>query len=286
LLGVKSTSETIVAAGTSADALSLSVISSQVEPIDSVRSRKVTVTSSGPQSLLGAEKKEGLLGETNVNESIVASGSLPDSLSKTVVSSVVEPIDSAKSKKTTVTSTGPTRLSQKSKDGKLLGNVVSVKSIVDPNENPDEVSSSIISSEVNQIDSGKSIKTNVLLISTPTLSGKQNEQGLLGVKSTKESIVAAESLPDALSISVISSQVEPIDSVRSRKVTIESTGPSSLSGSEKKGGLLGEVSVVESIVAAGTLPDNLSQTIVSSSITTFYLYSYPQPQYPEPKCSS
>ena len=266
LLGVKSTKESIVAAGASADALSLSVISSQVEPIDSVRSRKVTVTSTEPISLSGGQKKEGLLGETNVNESIVAAGSPPDSLSQTVISSVIDPIDAAKSKKTTITSIGPTSISQKSKDGKLLGDITSTESIVDPDSNPDTLSSTIISSEVKQVDSGKAIKTNVVLNSVPTLSGNQNEQGLLGIKTTTETIVPAGTSADALSERILSSQVEPIDSVRSRKVTTIATGPTSLLGNQKKEGLLGETTITESIVIAGEEPDVLSKTVISSTV--------------------
>ena len=268
LLGIKSTSERIVAAGASADALSLSVISSQVEPIDSVRSRKVTITSSGPSELAGGQKKDGLLGETNINESIVASGTSPDALTQTIVSSIVEPIDSAKSKKTTITSTGPTSLSQKNKDGKLLGDITSTESIVAPDATPDSPSSTIISSEVKQVDSGKAIKRNVVLNSTPTLLGNQNEQGLLGVKSTNESIVAAGSLPDALSISVISSQVEPIDSVRSRKVTIESTGPTSLTATSLVDTAVGQVAanVEKSIVAPNQQPSG-GKTVLQDQIS-------------------
>jgi hypothetical protein len=266
LLGVKTTSESIVPAGTLADVLSQTIISSQVEPIDSVRSRKVTVTSLGPISLSGGQKKEGLLGETNINESIVAAGAFPDALSQTIISSTVEPIDSAKSKKTTVTSIGPTSLTQKNKDGKLLGNITSTQSVVAPNTSPDNPSTTILSSEVKQSDSGKAIKTNVVLNSTPILSGTQSEQGLLGVKSTTETIVPAGTPSDALSQTVISSQVEPIDLVRSRKVTVASLGPSSLSGGQKKEGLLGETTVNESIVAAGAFPDALSETVVSSQV--------------------
>ena len=266
LLGTKDTVETIVAAGTSPDAVSLTVISSSVEPIDSVRSRKITVNSTGPTSLSGGQNKEGLLGETSVDESIVATGSSPDALSQTVISSVVEPIDTAKSRKVTITSNGPFSLSQKSNDGKLLGDTITTESVVSPNQNPDSVSSTILSSEVRQVDSGKAILRNVVLNSTPTLSGNQNEQGLLGTKSTTESIVDAGSPADPLSLSIISSTVEPIDSVRSRKVTVESTGPTSLSGGQNKEGLLGETIVEETIVAAGVLPDTLSQTIISSVI--------------------
>jgi hypothetical protein len=266
LLGVKSTVESIVPAGTPEDQLSLSVISSTVEPIDSVRSRKVTVSSLGPLTLSGGQKKDGLLGETNVSETIVASGTQPDTLTQSVVSSVVEQIDSAKSRKVTITAIGPTSLSQKSKDGKLLGDITSTESVVAPTADPDAVSSTVLSSDVKQVDSGKAIKRNVVLNSTPTLSGNQNEQGLLGNKTTEERIVPAGTAADALSMSVISSAVEPIDSVRSRIVTVESSGPMTLSGGQKKEGLLGETTITEEIVAAGTSPNSLSQTIVSSIV--------------------
>lgn len=254
LLGIKSTTESIVAAGASADPLSLSVISSAVEPIDSIRSRKVTVTSSGPSTLSGGQKKDGLLGETQILEEIVAAGTSPNSLSQTIVSSTVEPIDSAKSKRTTITATGPTSLTQSSKDGKLLGDVTVTESIVSPGSSPDSPSSSILSSEVKQIDSGKAVKRNSVINTTPTLSGGQTGEGLLGTRSTTESIVAAGSSPDSVSLTVISSQVEPIDSVRSRKVTIGSTGPTSLQ----------TTSLVDS--AVGQVLATVSQSIVGPAV--------------------
>jgi hypothetical protein len=255
LLGTKSTEESIVAAGTPADALSQTVISSVVEPIDSVRSRKVTVTSIGPSTLSGGQKKEGLLGETEILEEIVISGTQPIVLSETIVSSVVDPIDSAKSKRTTITAIGPTSLSQASKDGKLLGDVTLTESIVPPSTTPDSPDSVILSSEVRQIDTGKSVKKNTILNSTPTLSGGQTGEGLLGTKTTTESIVAAGTAPDGVSLTVISSQVEPIDSVRSRKATVESSGPTSLE----------TTSLVDS--AVGQVPATVSQSIVSPSAT-------------------
>jgi hypothetical protein len=267
LLGQTNVSEIVVAAGSVADSPTLSIVSSSVEPIDSIRSRKVTVTASGPTTLSGGQKKDGLLGETNVEESIVEAGTEADQLSQIVVSSSVEPIDSAKSKKTTIIATGPTSLAKKSKDGKLLGDVTSIESIVAPNTTPDDPSETIISSEVKQIDSGKAVKTNVVLNSTPTLLGNQSGEGLLGSKTTTETIVLAGSEAEPVSLSVISSQVEPIDSVRSRRVTTESNGPISLTGNQKKEGLLGEVTIVESIVPSGTEADNLSSNIISSSIS-------------------
>jgi hypothetical protein len=266
LMGITKTVETVVPAETDADALDTFIIESIVEPINSSISRKATTTQEGPTSLVGGTFKDGLLGQTQTIESIVTASSTPDQLSQTVISSIVEPIDSIRSKKTTITSTGPTSLTQKSKDGKLLGDVTLIESIVAPNAAPDAVSTSVLSSEIKQIDTGKSVKKNTILNSTPVFSGHQNEQGLLGVKSTVESVVLAGASADVLSLSVISSQVEPIDSVRSKKTTITSLGPTSLSGSQKKEGLLGEVNVVESIVASGSQPDTLTQTIISSQV--------------------
>jgi len=255
LLGETSVDESIVAAGTQPDALSQTIVSSVIEPIDSAKSRKVTITSIGPTTLSGGQKKEGLLGETEILEEIVAAGTAPDSLSQTIVSSVVDPIDSSKSKRTTITATGPTTLSQFSKDGKLLGDLIVTESIVSPTETPDSPDSIILSSEVKQIDSGKAVKRNTELASTPTLIGGQSGEGLLGTKTTTETIVPSGTLPDNVSLTVISSQVEPIDSVRSRKATVESSGPTSLE----------TTSLVDS--AVGQVPATVSQSIVSPSAT-------------------
>jgi hypothetical protein len=244
----------------------LLVTGSQVVQEEMGKGVKTTSTVQDHSLLQIKEKKEGLLGETITTDDIVAPSTNPDALSQTIVSSVVEQFSATKARKRTTTSSGPTSLTQKSKDGKLLGDITSTQSVVSPSSNPDAVSSTILSSEVRQVDSGKAIKQNVVINSTPTLSGKQGEQGLLGLKSTVESIVPAGTSEDPLSLSVISSAVEPIDSVRSRKVTVSSLGPLTLSGGQNKDGLLGETTVAESIVTAGSNPDALSQTVVSSVI--------------------
>lgn len=256
LLGETTVAESIVAAGSNPDALSQTVVSSVIEPIDSAKSRKVTITATGPTSLSGGQKKEGLLGETTITEEIVAAGTSPNSLSQTIVSSVVDPIDSFKSKRTTITSTGPTTLAQSSKDGKLLGDVTITESIVDPSATPDSPNSTVLSSEVRQIDSGKSVKRNTTLNSTPTFSGGQTGEGLLGTRTTTETIVASGTSPDAVSLTVISSQVEPIDSVRSRKITTGSTGPTSLTVTSLVDSPVGQVqaTVTQSIVGATQVP--------------------------------
>jgi hypothetical protein len=244
----------------------LFITGSQVIQEDVSKGVKTTSSVTSHSTLRTKEKKEGLLGESITTDDIVDPSTNPDDLSESVVASVVQQTSATKAVKRTTTASGPKSLSKKAKDGKLLGDIISTQSIVAPNTNPDSPSSTILSSEVNQVDSGKAVKTNVVLNSTPTLSGKQNEQGLLGIKSTTERIVAAGASADALSLSVISSQVDPIDSVRSRKVTVTSTGPSSLLGGQNKDGLLGQTNVIEEIVPSGTHPDLLSQSIVSSVI--------------------
>ena len=233
----------------------LLVTQSQVEQVETGKGVKTTATVTDHALLQIKEKKEGLLGETVTTDDIVSPSTNPDALSTTIIASTVEQYTATKARKRTTTAIGPTSLSQKSKDGKLLGDITSTESVVAPSTEPDAVSPTILASEVKQVDSGKAIKRNVVLNSTPTLSGGQTGEGLLGTKTTTESIVAAGSTPDDVSFSVISSQVEPIDSVRSRKSTVESSGPTSLE----------TTSLVDS--AVGQVPATVSQSIVSPSTT-------------------
>lgn len=233
----------------------LLVTQSQVEQVETGKGVRTTATVQDHALLYIKENKEGLLGETITSDDIVDPLTSPDALSTTIVASVVEQYTATKARKRTTFASGPTSLSQKSKDGKLLGDTTSTDSVVAPSTDPDEVSSTILASEVKQVDSGKAIKRNVVLNSTPTLSGGQTGEGLLGTKTTTESIVAAGSTPDAVSLTVISSQVEPIDSVRSRKATVASSGPTSLQAT----------SLVDS--AVGQVPATVSQSIVPPSTT-------------------
>lgn len=234
----------------------LLVTQSQVEQVETGKSVKTTATVQDHALLQIKEKKEGLLGETITTDDIVDPSTSPDALSQTIVASTVEQYTATKARRRTTTASGPTSLSQKSKDGKLLGDITSTESVVAPSSDPDAVSSTILSSEVKQVDSGKAIKKNVVLNSTPTLSGNQNEQGLLGNKSTSESIVVAGTSADPLSLSVISSVVEPIDSVRSRKSTVESSGPTLLETTSLVDSAVGQVeaTVSQSIVPLGQAP--------------------------------
>lgn len=231
----------------------LLVTGSQVVQEEVSKGIKTTSTVQDHSLLQIKEKKEGLLGETITTDDIVDPSTNPDPLSQTIIASTVEQYTATKARKRTTTASGPTSLAQKSKDGKLLGDITSTESVVSQTAEPDAVSSAILSSEVKQVDSGKAIKRNVVLNSTPTLLGGQAGEGLLGNKTTTESIVAAGSAPDAVSLTVLESQVEPIDSVRSRKATVESSGPTSLQA----------ISLVDS--AVGQVPATVSQSIVPPS---------------------
>lgn len=236
----------------------LFVTQSQVIKQDVSKGTKTTATVESYATLSSKEKKAGLLGETITTDDIVAPSTVPDALSQTIVSSSVEQISATKARKRTTTSTGPTSLSQKSKDGKLLGNVTVTESVVAPSTNPDEptgTTSGILSSEIKQIDSGKAIKTNTVLNSTPTLSGSKKSSGLLGKTTTSETVVAAGTLADDLTLNILSSQVESIDSQRSRKVTETSTGPTTLSTN----------SLVDSPV--GLVKATVNESIVSPTFT-------------------
>ena len=248
----------------------LLVTQSQVIKQDVSKGTKTTATVESYTTLSSKDKKAGLLGETITTDDIVDPTTQPDALSQTVVSSTVEQTTATKARKRTTTSIGPTSLTQKSKDGKLLGDITVTESVVPPGssaDSPTGTTSGILSSEIKQIDSGKAIKTNTVLNSTPTLSGNKKSAGLLGTTSTSETVVASGTIADDLTLNIISSQVDPIDSQRSRKITEISSGPNTLSGGSKKNGLLGETTITESIVSSGSLPDSLSVDIISSDVT-------------------
>ena len=112
LLGVTTTTDDIVAPSTEPDALSETVVASVVQQTSATKAVKRTTTSTGPKTLSGKENKDGLLGKTTKTETIVPAGASADPLTFNTISSEVTPIDSSKSKKTTITHDGPIALGQ------------------------------------------------------------------------------------------------------------------------------------------------------------------------------
>jgi hypothetical protein len=274
LLGETTTTDDIVDPSTEPDALSESVIASVVQQTSKTKAVKRTTSSSGPKTFNNFEKKQGLLGEVDVNESIVAAGTLPDDLSETIISSSVTQIDSAKSKKTTATSLGPKLLSGKRINQR--GEIENInESIVPANSSPDEDSVNTISSEVEPIDIAKSKKTTVSVESRITLSGGKSSSGLLGTTSVTDSIVAYPTSPDNLTWTgnggIIESSIEPISATKAKKTTIQSSGPFDLESKTLIDSQLGLVNatVKKSIVDPNVVPSYSTETglnIVKDSI--------------------
>jgi hypothetical protein len=274
LLGETITTDDIVSPTTEPDALSESVVASVVQQTSATKAVKRTTTSNGPKSLTGAEKKGGLLGEVNVVESIVPVGTQPDNLSQTIVSSSIAPIDSAKSKKTTISSSGPVILSGRRINQR--GEIETVnESIVAANSFPDADSVNTISSEIEPIDVAKSKKTTITVPARAILAGGKASSGLLGRTSVTESIVAYPASPDSLTWNensgIIESSVEPISATKARKTTTQSSGPSKLASNtliESQLGLV-KASVEKSIVDPNTQPTssvNTGLNLVKDSI--------------------
>jgi len=206
----------------------LLVTQSQVEQVETGKGVKTTATVQDHALLQIKEKKEGLLGETITTDDIVSPSTKPDPLSQTVIASTVEQYTATKARKRTTTSTGPLSLiGLQNKEG-LLGQVAVTESIVAANSQADSVSLNVLSSVVEPIDQAKSKKTTITSSGPTSLAGKNNKSGLLGTTVVTKSIVAAGSEPDNLSISVVESQVDPIDSAKSQKTTVLSSGPTSL----------------------------------------------------------
>jgi hypothetical protein len=266
LLGNTSIEESIVAAGSPADSVSISILESTVTPIDSAKSKKTKVESTGPTLLSGVATKSGLLGNTTTTESIVAAGSPAEALSLSVLQSEVTPIDSAKSKKTKVESNGPTTLTAKKISER--GDVQTItKSIVSAATGTTADSLTLVSSQVDEIDSAKSQKTDVTVSSYLPLTTKSNKAGLLGNVSISDNIVSPSTDPDALSLSIIDSSVEAISATKSRKRTTTASGPNTLSGNSQKAGLLGSTTTTETIVVAGASADAPTLTSIQSEVT-------------------
>lgn len=138
---------------------------------------------------------------------------------------------------------------------------------VPPRTLPDPDGLLITGSQVVQEDVSKGVKTTSSVESHSTLRIKENKEGLLGVTTTTDDIVAPSTEPDALSESVVASVVQQTSATKAVKRTTTSTGPKILSGKENKDGLMGRMTRTETIVPAGTAADPLTFNVISSEVT-------------------
>jgi hypothetical protein len=82
---------------------------------------------------------------------------------------------------------------------------------------------------------------------------------------TQQTVVAGTA-PDADSLLVTQTSVQPVDSVKSTKTKGSVESYATLTTKSKRAGLLGEVSISDDIVGPATVPDALSLSVVDSSV--------------------
>jgi hypothetical protein len=102
-------------------------------------------------------------------------------------------------------------------------------------------------------------------IPSSVITGKRvTERG--DIETLETQVVVAGTSPDADGLLVTQTSVEAVDAVKSKRTKGSVTSYSTLSSQAKKAGLLGEVTITDAIVSAGSSPDSLSLTILDSSV--------------------
>jgi len=190
-----------------------------------------------------------------INTQTVASGTQPDPDGLLVTQSQIAQQEVSKGVKTTATVDSHSQLLIKERKDGLLGETVTTDDIVDPTTNPDALTQSIISSTVQQISKTKAVKRTTTSSGPTSLTGQKNGGGLLGEQTVTETIVPSGSSATPLSLNVVTSDVTPIDSAKSKRTTV--TGlPAALGATSLVDSPLGLVpaSVNQSIVAPNTIP--------------------------------
>jgi hypothetical protein len=124
---------------------------------------------------------------------------------------------------------------------------------VPPNTPPTLDGLLITQSQVEQVETGKGVKTTATVQDHALLQIKEKKEGLLGETITTDDIVNPLTEPEPLSQTVVSSVVEQYTATKARKRTTTSSGPTSLQAT----------SLVDS--AVGQVPATVSQSIVPPS---------------------
>jgi hypothetical protein len=190
-----------------------------------------------------------------INTQTVAPGTQPDPDGLLVTQTQVAQEEVSKGVKTTATVPSHSQLLIKEKKEGLLGETITTDDIVDPSTAPDALSQTIVASVVQQTSSTKAVKRTTTASGPTLLEGKKNNAGLLGEQTISESIVPAGTQPIPLSLNVVSSEVTPIDSAKS-KSTVVVGGVNQLSANSLVDSPIGLVraNVRQSIVAPNQNP--------------------------------
>jgi hypothetical protein len=191
-----------------------------------------------------------------VNTQTVAPNTAPDPDGLLVTQSQVVQEEVSKGVKTTATVPSHSQLLIKEKKEGLLGETVTTDNIVAPDTQPDELSTTVVASVVQQTSATKAVKRTTTATGPTSLTGTQNKDGLLGKTSVTESIVPVGTQPDPLTFNTLSSEVVPIDSAKAKKTTVVHNGPT----------VLGEATLTDS--PAGLI-DAFGQTSIEQTSNVF-----------------
>jgi hypothetical protein len=223
LLGTTKIEQSIVSYNSAPDSLSYKIISSTVDPIDKYKSKKTTIISNGPTALQGGKLNN--RGELElIIESIINSTDTISADNYTLVSSEIEPIDYAKSKKTDVVIPNYNTLNSGLFDFSAPSSGAKVyveNTIVDPlHYTTPTLGLNIVGYSEKRITPTKLEITKQTVDSFPTLIGSQIDK-ITGTQhyETEKEIVGIGSLASA-TLGVINEYL-PIDIIHSQRVTTD-----------------------------------------------------------------
>jgi hypothetical protein len=262
---VETITQQTVVAGTAPDADGLLVTQTAVQPVDSVKSTKTTGTVESYSTLTSKANRGGLLGSVSISDNIVSPSTNPDALSQTVLDSTVEAVSTTKSRKRTTTSTGPTSLAGNSQKSGLLGNVSTTESIVAYGSNADDLSTTVLQSDVIPIDSAKSKKTTITSTGPTSLEGQSI--GEFGYVTSNQSIVGYASAIPAPSQNTVELKKEPIDLAKAKLINSSYDSTEVLNGYQYDADLNLIVSNTKEIISEGASPLAIQDGLLAYSDT-------------------
>jgi len=150
-----------------------------------------------------------------VNTQVVPPNTAPDPDGLLVTQTQVAQEEVSKGVKTTATVPSHSQLLVKEKKEGLLGETITTDDIVDPATTPDNLTTSIVASTVQQVSKTKAVKRTTTASGPTSLAGRTINS--FGVSETiTESIVVPEQSVDLTGL-VVADQISPIDSAKSKR---------------------------------------------------------------------
>lgn len=160
-----------------------------------------------------------------INTQTVAPGTQPDPDGLLVTQTQVAQEEVSKGVKTTATVESHSQLLIKEKKDGLLGETVTTDDIVDPSTQPDELSTTIVASTVQQTSATKAVKRTTTATGPselPSLSLVDSPLGLVKANVNK-SIVSPETIPEN-DLKTLQDKIDRIDSAKSERQRVVVAG--------------------------------------------------------------